>query len=150
MLITALPSSPRLVVIKITPLAPRTPNTAVADASFNTEMVATELMSTEFMGRSTPSTSTSGSLEFHDVTPRMVIFGSSSPGFPVVVMVTTPGRLPVRACPKLVTPPVRSKAFELVCAIAPTTEAFFCWPKPTTTTSSNCWLSSSNTTLIDF
>ena len=79
-LITALPPSPRLVVIKITPLAPRTPNTAVADASFNTEIDATELMSTEFIGRSTPSTSTNGSLEFQDVTPRIVIFGSSSPG----------------------------------------------------------------------
>ena len=125
-LITALPSSPRLVVIKITPLAPRTPNTAVADASFNTEMDATELISTEAIGRSTPSTNTSGSLEFHDVTPRIVIFGSSSPGLPVSVIVTTPGRLPVKACPKLVTPPVRSKVLELVCAMAPTTEAFFC------------------------
>ena len=93
-----LASAPRLVVIQdLHPLAPRTPNTAVADASFNTEMVSTELISTEFMGRSTPSTNISGSLEFQDVTPRMVIFGSSSPGIPVVVIVTTPGRLPVSA-----------------------------------------------------
>ena len=35
--ILALPSAPRLVVINITPLAPRTPYMALAEASFNTE-----------------------------------------------------------------------------------------------------------------
>ena len=79
-----------------------------------------------------------------------MILGSSAPGIPVELEVITPGRLPVKACPKLVTPPVRSKVLELVCAMAPTTEAFFCWPKPTTTTSSSCWLSSSKITLIGF
>ena len=37
---TGLLVSPRLVVIKITPFAPRTPKTAVAEASFSTEKVS--------------------------------------------------------------------------------------------------------------
>ena len=98
-------------------------------------------MSTLDIGRSIPSTNTNGSPPFHDVCPRITICGSSSPGWPVVLMVTTPGRLPARACPRLVTPPVRSNTLASVCVIAPTTDAFFCWPKPTTTTSSN-WVSS--------
>ena len=37
----ALPVCPRLVVIRIAPLAPRTPNTAVAEASFSTDTLST-------------------------------------------------------------------------------------------------------------
>ena len=36
--------------------------------------------------------------------------------------------------------------YQVVCVMEPTTEAFFCWPYPTTTTSSNCWELSSKVT----
>ena len=126
--ILAAPSLPRLVVTRITPLAPFTPYTAVADASFNTETDSTELISTEFIGRSIPSTSTNGSLLFHELDPRITILGSSSPGKPELATVTTPGRFPVNAAPMSVIPPARSKTFPVVCVIAPTTLAFFCLP----------------------
>jgi hypothetical protein len=59
---TGLPTTPLLVVINITPLAPLTPYTAVAEASFNIEMLSTELMSIvlKALGRSTPSTRING------------------------------------------------------------------------------------------
>lgn len=79
-LIEAFPSTPLFVVISITPLAPLTPNTAVADASFNTEIDSTELISTLVIGRSIPSTNIRGSLPFHELLPRITIRGSSSPG----------------------------------------------------------------------
>ena len=50
------PSLPRLVVIKITPFAPRIPNTAVAEASFNTVTLSISFGSMSVMLRSTPST----------------------------------------------------------------------------------------------
>ena len=98
-------------VIKITPLAPLTPNTAVADASFKTDIFSTEAKSTELIGRSIPSTRINGELLFHEVCPRRIISGSSAPGIPVLVDVTTPGRLPVKAEPTLETPPARSRTF---------------------------------------
>ena len=76
-----------------------------------------------------------GALLFHEVCPRMSIVGFSSPGIPVVAVVTRPGILPVKAAPKLVIPPVRSKVLPVTCAIDPTTLSFFCWPKPTIITS---------------
>ena len=109
-------------------------------------MLSTDEMSTELISRSIPSTSTSGSLLFQELFVRMMISGSSSPGIPEVADVMTPGKLPVRAAPRLVTPPARSSTFPVVCVMEPTTEAFFCWPYPTTTTSSNCWELSSKVT----
>ena len=89
-------------------------------------MLCTDEMSMLFIGRSIPSTRMSGSLLFHELTPRMTIFGSSSPGIPVELIVTTPGRLPVRAAPMLLTPPARSSTLPVVWVMEPTTEAFFC------------------------
>ena len=123
---TAFPSLPRFVVIKITPLAPFTPKTAVADASFNTDIVSTEVISTELIGRSMPSTKMSGELLFQDVCPRRIISGSSCPGMPVLAVVTIPGKLPVNAAPTLDTPPARCNTLPVVCTIDPTTLAFFC------------------------
>ena len=77
-----LPSLPRLVVMRITPLPPRTPNTAVAEASFSTEMFSTSPKSMSFMPRSMPSMSTSGEASFQVETVRMKISASSCPGFP--------------------------------------------------------------------
>ena len=56
----------------------------------------------------------------------MMIFGSSSPGIPVEDMVTTPGKLPVRAAPMLLTPPALSSVLPVVWVMEPTTLAFFC------------------------
>ena len=109
--ILAAPSLPRFVVIRITPFAPFTPNTAVAEASLSTEIDSTELMSTPLIGRSIPSTNTSGSLPFHELLPRIMILGSSSPGKPELCIVTTPGKLPVNAAPTFETPPARSSTF---------------------------------------
>ena len=89
-------------------------------------MFSTEEISTELISRSTPSTNTSGSLLFQELLVRIIIWGSSSPGIPVEEEVITPGRLPVRAAPRLDTPPARSNVFPLVCVIEPTTDAFFC------------------------
>ena len=57
---TGLLVSPRLVVIRITPFAPRTPNTAVAEASFKTEKLSISSGSICEYSRSTPSTNTNG------------------------------------------------------------------------------------------
>src|SRR5690606_1869890 len=57
-----LPALPRLVVMRITPLAPLTPYTAVADASFNTDIDSISLGSRLLRSRSTPSTSIKGAL----------------------------------------------------------------------------------------
>ncbi len=100
-LINAFPKLPRLVVIRITPLAPLDPYTAVAEASFKTETVSTDPISTLFMGRSIPSTNISGDESFQVLAPRITIRGSSSPGIPVLAVVIKPGALPVKAAPIL-------------------------------------------------
>ena len=51
---------PRRVVTRITPLAPRTPNTAVDEASFNIETFSISLGSKSVKSLSTPSTKTNG------------------------------------------------------------------------------------------
>ena len=60
----------------MTPLAPLAPNTAVAEASFRTEMLATSLGSMVEKSRSTPSTSTSGLELLKLETPRIRISAS--------------------------------------------------------------------------
>ena len=52
---------------------------------------------------------------------------SSKGTIKVELEVMTPGRLPVKAAPKLLTPD-RSSVFPEVCVMAPTTDAFFCCP----------------------
>ena len=80
--ICAFPSSPRFVVTKMTPLAPRTPNTAVAEASFNTVTFSISLGSRRKKERSTPSTMMSGAALFasKEPMPRTNMAGSSAPG----------------------------------------------------------------------
>ena len=75
-----------------------------------------------------PSTKIRGELLFQELIPRILICGSSSPGIPVLAVVTTPGKLPVKAEPKSDTPPERSSTLAEVCVMAPTTLAFFCCP----------------------
>ena len=54
-------------------LLPRTPYTAVAEASFNTEMVSISSGSICAIGRSTPSISTKGLESFNEARPRINI-----------------------------------------------------------------------------
>lgn len=79
-----LPVRPVREVTMITPLAPLAPNTAVAEASFSTEIEATSLGSRSAKLRSTPSTSTSGLEPFQLDTPRMKMSVSLLPGWPLV------------------------------------------------------------------
>ena len=58
----------------------------------------------------------------------------------------TPGTLPVSAALTLPIPAERSSTSPVVWVMAPTTEAFFCWPKPTTITSES-WVLSLSVTL---
>jgi len=72
-----LPSSPFLVVTRITPFAPRAPYMAVADASFSTlndSMSSTTKRESSSLEDSTPSIKISGSelaLDWKEVIPRM-------------------------------------------------------------------------------
>src|SRR3546814_3306581 len=71
---SVLPFSPLLVVIRMTPLAPRTPKTAVADASFRIDIDATSLASiVRILSRGTPSIKTSGLFPFKVAAPRRYI-----------------------------------------------------------------------------
>ena len=60
--IEGLATEPRLVLMIMTPLAPRTPYMALAEASFNTENDSISAGSISFKLRSTPSTNTNGEL----------------------------------------------------------------------------------------
>ncbi len=65
------PASPRRVVIRMTPFAPRTPNTAVAEASFKIETEATSFgSSVAILSRGTPSIKISGDASFKVPIPR--------------------------------------------------------------------------------
>ena len=143
----ALPTEPRLVVTRMTPFAPRTPNTAVADASFRTEMLSISFASSCEKERSTPSTRTSGSALFRDPTPRMRITGSSAPGIPEGCTADTPGRLPCRAFATFGTGDFISPS-PLTAETAPVMVTFFCWPYAMTTDSSRASASVSMLTVI--
>ena len=90
----ALPTEPRFVVTRMTPFAPRTPNTAVADASLSTEILSISLGSSWENERSTPSTRIRGSALLSEPTPRMRMTGSSAPGIPDGWTAETPGSWP--------------------------------------------------------
>ena len=104
----------------ITPLAPFAPNTAVAEASFSTEIVSTSFGSRSAKSRSTPSTSTRGAEPFQLDTPRMSSVASFSPGWPLVWMLVTPERLPARALVMFVVPELTSDLLS-TWEMAPTT-----------------------------
>ena len=118
-----------MVVTKITPLAPRTPKTAVEDASFNTLIFSTSLGSICVKSRSTPSTKISGVelLLFNDPIPRIKIAGLSAPGSPEYCTAETPFILPARAFPSEATG-VFKRSVPLIDEIAPVIVTFFCVP----------------------
>ena len=89
---------PGFVFTITTPLAPRTPYTAVAEASFNTVNDSMSSGSILLKLRSTPSTSTNG-LELcpfltNVEIPRIQISDSSCPGSPLRCTATTPAIRP--------------------------------------------------------
>ena len=114
------PVSPTLVVTMITPLAPLAPNTAVAEASFRTEIVSTSFGSRSAKSRSTPSTRTKGAEPFQLETPRISSVASFSPGWPLDWMLVTPDSLPVRALVIFAVPELTSDLLS-TCEMAPTT-----------------------------
>ena len=123
----AFPVLPRLVVTRITPLAPRTPNTAVADASFRIEMSSISLGSSCPNERSTPSTSTRGSALFSEPVPRTRITGSSAPGMAEGCTTEIPGNLPCKALLTLATGAFSSSS-PPTAETAPVMVTFFCCP----------------------
>src|SRR5690606_17097913 len=133
-LTTAGPILPRLVAIITTPFAPRTPYTALAAASLRTENDSISSGSRSFKLRSTPSTKTNGrELPPNVLTPRIQKSELLCQGSPDRCTAITPGTIPARL--------LLRERFGVICnccgftvEIAPTTEAFFCVPKPTTTT----------------
>ncbi|MPM40376.1 hypothetical protein SDC9_87016 [bioreactor metagenome] len=128
-LIFASPSAPRLVVTKITPLAPRTPKTAVADASFNTVTLSISLGSICVNGRSTPSTNINGveSSSERLPIPRINICASSAPGRPEYCTDDTPVIAPARALATLALGDLSNSSVPIE-LIAPVSVAFFCVP----------------------
>ena len=97
------PALPRLVVIITTPLAPREPYIAAAEASFNTSNRSTSAMLMAFSPRSvgTPSMTTSGSQLLIEPSPRILML-TLSPGFPASI-ICTPEIFPCTAAPMLLT-----------------------------------------------
>ena len=98
-------SVPRLVVIIITPFAPRTPYTAVADASFRIEMDSISFGSILLnVAASMPSTIINGadgsnnSVDWANVpTPRILNVEASWPGAPLFCTERSPGIRPTSA-----------------------------------------------------
>ena len=118
-------SCPRLVVNNITPFAPRTPYTAVAEASFRIDIDSISFMSTSFMSLSIPSTNTKGSEFCQEALPRMYIFVSLAPGLPEVLIATKPFSLPCKASDTEVILPPFNNSSPLVWVMAPTLDTFF-------------------------
>jgi len=127
-LIRAVPFSPLRVVIIITPLAPRTPNTAVAEASFNTEILAISFGSIDrISSTATPSTIINGFVPFVVAAPRRNMVTSSRPGSPEVWIVVNPGSFPDKAELRLGDEDF-IKSFRSMEATEPMTETFFWVP----------------------
>ena len=130
----------------MTPLAPRTPYTAVAEASLSTLTFSTSFGSSMLkavMSRTMPSMTISGFWSPAYVpTPRTRIVDSSKPASPAI-----PAIRPTRALEILVTGE-RISSLPDSCPMAPVTVSFFWVPKPTTTTSSMLWTFSSSTMRI--
>ena len=92
-----LATSPRLVLMMMTPLAPRTPYMALAEASFSTENDSISAGSMSFRLRSTPSMSTRGLLPLPKVEiPRIQKLESSYPGSPDGFTAMMPASWPAR------------------------------------------------------
>ena len=124
---TGAPRFPRFVVTIMTPFAPFAPNTAVALASFNTDIDPTSLGSKSVKLRSTPSTSTKGCEPFQLDTPRITISELFAPGSPACCIVKTPDILPANALVTLEFPERINDSLP-TWTTAPTTLSFFCVP----------------------
>ena len=128
-LILGLPFSPRLVVINMTPFAPRTPYTAVAEASLRIEIDSISLGSIVLkLGVSIPSTITRGSCKpspsANVPIPRMRNVDWSFPGSPLLCTANKPGMRPTKellilACGDC------TNSFVDIMEIAPVTVSFF-------------------------
>ena len=138
-------SLPVFVVTNITPLAPRAPQIAVAEASFKIEKLS--IVSAGILFRSDAEISTSSSIIRGVARPPNVPIprmqkAAASPGAPLLVVEITPASLPAN---ELVSEEVgEAKARPFTDVMAPVTETFFCVPAPTTTTSLSNSFSVSN------
>ena len=128
-LIVGLPDFPLRVVTRTTPFAPRTPNTAVAEASFRIERFSISFGSICENSRSTPSTRIRGDEAPPDSEPlpRTKIEAASSPGCPLVCTVETPGIAPANTLLILATGAL-SSSFVSIDDKAPVNVAFVCVP----------------------
>ncbi len=136
----------------MTPFAPRAPYKAVAVASFKTEKFSITSEERAFkspVDASTPSIKIRGEVGPANVdTPRIQKLAPSAPGSPLLCTATTPA---IRPANELLNDEEGTfNVSGLTVWIEPTTLAFFCVPKPTTTTSSNVSASSSNTMINPF
>ena len=126
--ILGFPSLPLLVVIRITPFAPRIPYTAVDEASFNTERLSISFASScENDSCSTPSIIIRGEASLKVDLPRIRMVAASSPGRPLGCWVITPGSLPTSALVTLATGAATSSLLFIILT-APVTVCFFCDP----------------------
>ena len=142
-----LATSPRFVLMIITPLAPRTPYMALAEASFSTENDSISAGSMSLRLRSTPSINTKGLLPLPKVEiPRIQKLESSYPGSPDGFTAMMPANWPARLLlSEREEPTCRSLGWTVW--MEPTTERRFCEAKPVTTSSCSSFLSSFITTL---
>ena len=146
------PSTPRLVVTRMTPFAPRAPYRAVAVASFITEKLA---MSSGWRRARSVAESSMLSIRMSGVvfpskvaTPRMKKSVLSCPGSPLLEKATNPAMFPARAVVRSLEGTLSS--FTSIDVMAPMTLSFFCLPKATATASSNSLFSSESSMLMTF
>ena len=129
-LIFGFPNSPRFVVIKITPFAPLTPYTAVAEASFKIDNDSTSFGSISFkLFTSIPSTIIKGFCDSASLakvpTPRIRNVDMSCPGSPLRCTLNNPGILPPSALLILACGDCK-RSFVVTIEIEPVTVSFFC------------------------
>ena len=133
--ICTFPPLPRLVVINTTPLAPREPQIAVAEASLSTVKDSISSILSSFILRSNPSTKIKAlepapNVEIPRIQNSEILF----PGCPEVWRAITPAMLPAKALVMLDVEVF--SVFISTLVTAPVIVIFFCAPVPVTTTSS--------------
>ena len=123
-----LPTFPPLVLMMMTPFAPRTPYTAVAEASLSTVKLSMSSGSMLEMLRGTPSTMVRGALMLavRVLIPLIYMVASSNPGSPLLCMATTPATRPAIDWVRFATGALSSSAVMFCCE--PIREIFFCVP----------------------
>ncbi len=111
------PSFPRLVVIRITPLAALEPYIDAEAASFRTDMFSISLTSRPSIEPSRPSTKIRGFALLSVPIPLIRIVPPSPPGRPELCVTVTPGATPCNAIEAFITgleanvlPPIASTA----------------------------------------